>query len=161
MAKQILFSELAQLTATLIARPEVLGELDELDVHERFVADIASVVADYCGGVVNGVNDADAPSPHLVFQNESGSGQVNEHGVTISVSPDENLPSLQRNVWSLFDPQGWCDEPADYDDEAPAMSASDKDEAVGAIAGVLSVLAGHNPLSPALSNADAKEGCGC
>lgn len=157
MAKQILFSELAQLTATLIARPDALGELDELDVHERFVADIASVVADYCGGVVNGVNDADAPSPHLTLQSESGPGQINEHGATVSVSPDENLPSPQRNVWSLFDPQGWCDEPADYDDEIPAMSASEKDEAVGAIAGVLSILAGHNPLRPTPSNVDVEE----
>jgi hypothetical protein len=99
MSKQILPSELAAIVSNLLMHPEQHGELDTPEQHHRFMEAIGNVVADFCGGTINGVNPA------------MGQADGSEDGQPmLSVSPDENLPSLERNIWSDCDPDGWEEE---------------------------------------------------
>lgn len=108
MAKQIIPSELAELVTGLLIKPELLGELETPDRHRMFMEDIGRVVAEYCGGQVNGSNLGDADDT------ATNEGRL----PMLSVSPCDFLPSLNRNVWSLYDPEGWDDgEASDHDIE--------------------------------------------
>lgn len=99
MSKQILPSELAVIVSNLLMHPEQHGEFDTAEQHHRFFEAIGNVVADFCGGIVNGVN------PPIGEPDDSEDGQP-----MLSVAPDERLPSIERNVWSNCDPEGWADE---------------------------------------------------
>lgn len=106
MAKTIKPFELAQIVATLLANPKVLGELDSGSSYGDFVEEIGRVVGDYCGGDVKVIDRETAPKL-AVWQNDS-------------------LPSLHRNVWALFDEAGRLEHPfgqVDPDDEP--MSEAD------------------------------------
>lgn len=107
MSKQVLPSELAAIVGNLLMHPEQHSELDETGKHARFFHAIGQVVADFCGGVINGVN---AP---IGAPDGSEDGQP-----MLSVSPDENLPSIERNIWSDVDPDGWEDEIAEAAEKA-------------------------------------------
>ncbi|WP_154922510.1 hypothetical protein [Klebsiella grimontii] len=55
MTKQILPNELAEIVTGLLIKPELLGELDSREAHQAFMLDIGRVIADHCGGLVNGI----------------------------------------------------------------------------------------------------------
>lgn len=97
MSKQIKPSELAEIVTGLLVRPDILGEIDDSDTHERFIEAIGEVVADFCGGTVNGVNPSDSGTP------------LTDHVFTpyLSVYPNDSLPCLEQCVWSPYDPDGW------------------------------------------------------
>ncbi len=115
MGKQILTNELAEIITGLLVNPDLLGELDSPEKHADFIRDIGQVVADYCGGDINGAIPCDLPgdgvpsmpAPHY-----------------LSVQPNDSLPSLESCIWSFYDPDGWEDEAgSDYDlDSQPAPS---------------------------------------
>jgi hypothetical protein len=100
MSKQVLPHELAELITGLLIDPTLLGELDSPEKHQAFMLDIGRVIADHCGGKANWINPGDTLDNYL--SNEYSSPYL-------SVSPDESLPSLQNNVWALYDPEGWDD----------------------------------------------------
>jgi hypothetical protein len=91
MSKQITTPELAEIVTGLLVAPDLMGELCDQEAYVGFVEAIGQVVADHCGGTINGTNS----------DIEDGLG------VTLSVSPSDSLPSLNDNVWSCYDPQGW------------------------------------------------------
>jgi len=96
MAKQILANELAEIVTGLLIRPELLGELDSSEKHEEFIEAIGKIVADFCGGAINGVGPADAADgPELAST------------PMLSVWPNESMPSMERCVWAPYDPEGW------------------------------------------------------
>ncbi|TJY57148.1 hypothetical protein E4T66_17200 [Sinimarinibacterium sp. CAU 1509] len=98
MSKQILPAHLAAIVSTLLTDPQALGELDSEDTFLRFFEAIGQVVADHCGGTINGVSPALCP------------GSVEADGQPmLSVSPSESLPSMTENVWAPYDPEGWAD----------------------------------------------------
>lgn len=99
MSKQVLPSELATIVSNLLMDPEQHGELDTAEKHHRFIEAIGTVVADFCGGFINGVT---AP---IGERDETEDGQP-----MLSVSPDDRLPSITSNIWSSCDPEGWEDE---------------------------------------------------
>ncbi|KRW83676.1 hypothetical protein [Marinobacter sp. P4B1] len=142
MAKQIYFPELAQIVSTLLVRPDLLGELDDASLHERFAASIAEVVADYCGGLVNGVNGCDVPCSPLDEE-----GRVSEMGSTVSIDPSDSLPSLNRNVWSLYDCQGWEGYEMDVEDGQPYAGVEEQ-EIIQHMQKALRQIACHNPAAP-------------
>lgn len=107
MSKQILPSELAAIVSNLLMHPEQHGELDTADKHHRFIEAIGNVVADFCGGIINGVN------PPIGAADDSEDGQP-----MLSVSPDERLPSIENNIWSACDPDGWDGEIAEAAERA-------------------------------------------
>ncbi len=65
MTKQILPNELAEIVTGLLIKPELLGELDSREAHQSFMLDIGRVIADHCGGRVNGITDGDVAKPYL------------------------------------------------------------------------------------------------
>jgi hypothetical protein len=104
MSKQIKPSELSEIVTGLLIRPDLMGELDSPEQHERFIEAIGQVVVDFCGGEINGVGHADLPEGHPVSY---------IHTPYLSVYPDDSLPSLEECVWAPYDPQGWMDESAE------------------------------------------------
>jgi len=93
MPKQIIPNELAEIVSALLVKPSLLGELDSLESYHNFVQEIGQVVADFCGGQVNGIPTDDP---------------IDEKGVPLLiVSPNDSLPSMSNNVWSYFDLTGW------------------------------------------------------
>jgi len=98
MFKQISHRDLAEIVTALLVKPELLGELDTVEKHQEFMLAIGHVVADHCGGQTNWINPADVDEEYLSDQYSSP---------YLSVSPNENLPSLERNVWAYHDPDGW------------------------------------------------------
>lgn len=106
MSKQILPRELAKIVTALLVEPESVGELDTLDKYQSFIEDIGRVVAEHCGGVINGV------SPPL--SGTDGADDEDGHPM-LSVSPDHRLPSLLQNVWAEYDREGWAAEIAELD----------------------------------------------
>ena len=95
MSKQITPNEIAEIVCGLLIKPELLGELDSPEKHMEFMADIGRVVADHCGGHINGVGDPSVPD---------GSYMADEYAQPLlSVSPTDSLPSLHNNVWSAYD----------------------------------------------------------
>lgn len=101
MAKVIAPNELAEIVTGLLINPALLGELDSVEQHQAFMEGIAQVVADHCGGHVNGVSEPDNEDNYLADEYSSP---------YVSVSPDDSLPSLHRNAWALHDPEGWEDD---------------------------------------------------
>ncbi|WP_342632759.1 hypothetical protein [Marinobacter alkaliphilus] len=139
MAKQIYFPELAQIVSTLLVRPDLLGELDGVSLHERFAVSIAEVVADYCGGLVNGVNSCDVPCSPL-----DAEGRVSEMGSTVSIDPSDSLPSMHRNVWSLYDGQGWEGYEVDVESGRPYAKVEEQ-AIIQLMQTTLRQIACHNP----------------
>lgn len=137
MSKQILTHELAQLVSTLLIDPSILGQLDCQDAHERFVEDIANAVAQRCGGEISGVAMSD---PDLEYPSE----------LMVSVRPDDSLPSLNDNVWSLFDEQGWdgynADEYGIEAGEKPDASKLEKMREKATEAYLTAIVASHGKL---------------
>lgn len=120
MPKQIFPSELAEIVTALLVKPEMYNELDTPEKHQAFFHAIGNVVADHCGGQINLVNDpvcqeADYLSDQYTMP-------------TLSVSPNENLPSLDQNVWAYHDHQGWEDLTGDNNHipSSENMKASDQ-----------------------------------
>jgi len=112
MAKQITPKELAELVCGLLIKPELLGELDTVEKHQEFMFDIGRVIADHCGGQINHVTPSDTEENYLSNQYSSP---------YLSVSPDDSLPSLARNVWALHDAEGWQDELSALGDEIKSL----------------------------------------
>lgn len=106
MSKQIYPRELVEVVAGLLLKPELLGELDTPEKHKSFMLDIGRVVGLHCGGYVYKINNGDTEVNYLSDQYSSPS---------LSVSIDDNLPSLLNNVWSCYDPEGWEEEFLDSD----------------------------------------------
>lgn len=98
MTKQILPAELAEIVTALLVKPELLGELDTRVAHQEFMKAIGCVVADFCGGIVNGVTDGDISSPYLsdVYSTPC-----------LHIEADDRLPSLEQNVWANYHIEGW------------------------------------------------------
>ena len=55
MAKLISTRELATIITALLVKPELLGELDSPEKHRALMEDLGRVVAEHCGGNVNGI----------------------------------------------------------------------------------------------------------
>ena len=63
--------------------------------------DIGRVIADHCGGRVNGITDGDVAKPYL---------SDIECTPTLHIEPDDRLPSTERNVWSNYHVEARADE---------------------------------------------------
>lgn len=104
MRKQITAIDLAELVVGLLVKPELLGELDSQERYQNFMLDIGRVVADHCGGEANWIN-AGRNSRHKDDYDPE----------LLSVSPNDSIPSLCKNIWSYHDPSGWDDDYLDCD----------------------------------------------
>lgn len=87
MSKQINPEQLAEIVSKLLTDPEGAGELDTATTYACFMTEIASVVCNFCGGVVKAEAD---PS--------MGEYLVGIHG-------DESLPE-GGGIWAGYDPDG-------------------------------------------------------
>lgn len=101
MSKLILPNELAEIVTGLLIKPNLLGELDSIERHQNFMMDIARVIADHCGGDVNGTNPSEAVEGYMT---DAYSAPY------VSIGPNDSLPSLNSNVWAAYDPDGWEEE---------------------------------------------------
>ena len=101
MSKQITPSEIAEIVAGLLIKPELLNELETPEKHQAFFEDIAFVVSQHCGGRIGGISPPDTDENYLSDQFSTP---------YVSVHPDCDLPSIHNNVWSLYDPDGDEDE---------------------------------------------------
>ncbi|BDO05661.1 hypothetical protein [Klebsiella quasipneumoniae] len=101
MTKQILPNEPKQILPNDLIKPELLGELDSREAHQSFMLDIGRVIADHCGGRVNGITDGDVAKPYL---------SDIECTPTLHIELDDRLPSTERNVWSNYHVEAWADE---------------------------------------------------
>lgn len=107
MPRQIFPQELVEILSGLLLKPEIFGELDSPEKHQAFMLDIGRVVADHCGGEINGVAE---PAGKEFNLSEEWSQPY------LSVSPNDSLPSLLNNVWAYYDgPSGWEDDFLDCD----------------------------------------------
>jgi len=97
MSRQILPNELAEVVTALLVQPKILGQFDSPDRHMEFMEAIGEVVANFCGGQINGVHPADG----------SFDGNPFLDAPMLSVWPDSRLPDLQHCVWGPYDPDGW------------------------------------------------------
>lgn len=88
MSKQLTAAEMAELVTILLTNPEKMGALDTQSQFSSFMTAIAEVVADHCGGEV-------------LYPAEMG-GDV----WYVGIHANDSLPSLERNVWSAYDPDG-------------------------------------------------------
>ena len=112
---QVSAKELAAIVSTLLVDPGAVGELDERATYLRFLEDIATVVADYCGGEIAGRADDDFGQP------------------LVTVTPNDSLPNRLNNIWlSALPAQGLHDHvafrivgPDDPDEGAMAWSNSE------------------------------------
>lgn len=93
MTKQILPNELAEIVTGLLIKPELLGELDSREAHQAFMLDIGRVIADHCGGRVNGITDGDVAKPYL---------SDIECTPTLHIEPDDRLPSTERTYGQII-----------------------------------------------------------
>jgi hypothetical protein len=84
MNNQLKNTELAEIVAGLIVNPVLLGQLDSVAEHDKFVRSISEVVADFCGGDIVDVDNG-----------------------TITVSKNDSLPSATDNVWSNHGSGNW------------------------------------------------------
>ena len=125
MTKQILPAELAEIVTALLVKPELLGELDTRVAHQEFMKAIGCVVADFCGGVVNGVTDGDISRPYL--------SDVDCTPI-LHIEADDRLPSPEHNVWANYHIEGWLE---GDDIEAVSVPVSVKSQRAG-IQGILS-----------------------
>ena len=114
MSKQITPIELAEIVAGLLIDPTLYGELDSMQKYESFMRDIGEVVEAHCGGTVNRVNSAISTGAFLSNADCSP---------MLSVSPDESLPSLTDNVWTLYDPDGWEEDDQSLNENHPIPEA--------------------------------------
>lgn len=97
MSRQILPNELAEIVTGLLVKPELLGQFPDEDRHIEFINEIGTLVAEFCGGQVNGVHAPDG----------SFAGQPFCDAPLMSVWPDDRLPDLDHCVWGPYDPEGW------------------------------------------------------
>lgn len=125
MTKQILPAELAEIVTALLVKPELMGELDTRVAHQQFMKAIGCVVADFCGGVVNGVTDGDISRPYLSDLDCTP---------CLHIEADDRLPSPEHNVWSNYHIEGWQE---GDDIEAVSVPVSVKSQRAG-IQGILS-----------------------
>lgn len=114
MSKLIEPKELAELISGLLVNPTLLGALDTQEQYDAFVLDIGQVVGRHCGG----------EATHMSKAKHSDEGPS-----LLSVLPNDELPSLNSNAWSIFDPSGWDDlEQEERVAEIPAGSVMAKTE---------------------------------
>lgn len=100
MAKIITAPELAEIVSGLLKGGEK-PQIDEASVFSAFMTDIASVVAQYCGGEVSGQASLD------VLENEA---QWN-----IAIRANDSLPP-DGGVWAPYDIDGClCDDSIDQE----------------------------------------------
>ncbi|WP_413460542.1 hypothetical protein [Herbaspirillum huttiense] len=99
MSKQISAAELAEIVHILLtgkkpgqgdgeATAVEHGQLDEASQYQRFMTDVAEVVANHCGGEVR--------NPAEEFE---GVWYVGIHG-------NESLPDTAGGIWAAYDPEG-------------------------------------------------------
>lgn len=94
MTKQILPNELAEIVTGLLIKPELLGELDSREAHQAFMLDIGRVIADHCGGRVNGITDGDVAKPYLSdIECTVTNGAIVIHTQRLKSDPGGNLLS--------------------------------------------------------------------
>ncbi|HHT5706068.1 hypothetical protein ABLV51_19725 [Klebsiella sp. GB_Kp051] len=125
MTKQIFPAELAEIVTALLVKPELLGELDTRVAHQEFMKAIGCVVADFCGGAVNGVTDGDISRPYLSDVDCTP---------CLHIEADDRLPSPDHNVWANYHIEGWQE---GDDIEAVSVPVSVKSQRAG-IQGILS-----------------------
>lgn len=94
MSKQITPSEIAEIVAGLLIKPELLNELETPEKHQAFFEDVAFVVSQHCGGRIGGISPPDTDENYMVDEFSTP---------FVSVHPDSDLPSLHNNVWSSYD----------------------------------------------------------
>lgn len=112
MAKQLAPTDLAEVVCGLLTNPGIFGELDSTEKHQHFMHDIGRVIAEHCGGQINHISPPDTDENYLSDQYSSP---------YLSVSPDDSLPSLARNVWAFHDIEGWEPELAGLNAEEAAL----------------------------------------
>lgn len=102
MFKYITPDEIAEIVCGLLIKPGLLGELDSPEKHMAFMTDIGRVIADHCGGHINCVHHPDSLTRYHMEDEDSQP--------SLSVAPNDCLPSLHNNVWSLYDTEAnWGD----------------------------------------------------
>jgi hypothetical protein len=95
MTKALTAKELAEIVGCLLIKPSILGELEDRDRHSEFMQEIGNVVTAFCGGDICGLDDGD------------DSDEDEYRDPLLIVQPNDSLPSLNQNVWSLFDTESW------------------------------------------------------
>lgn len=93
--KQILPAELAEIVAEVLTKQSGLVTKSK-EEHQAFMLEIGEVVANHCGGLINGINPGWEGSEYLADEESSPS---------LSVSPDNRIP--KDYIWEKFDPDGW------------------------------------------------------
>lgn len=96
MSKLISNHELAEIVTGLLVNPALLGELDAVEQYKLFFRDIAHVVTSYCGGQASYVTFDCSDDPDDMVK-------LNDENPMIGVLPNDNLPDVNRNVWSAYD----------------------------------------------------------
>lgn len=88
MSKQLTAAEMADLVTKLLTNPEKMGALDTQSQFSSFMTAIAEVVTDHCGGEVR------------------HPAEMSEDVWYVGIHANEDLPSLEQNVWAAYDPDG-------------------------------------------------------
>lgn len=86
--KQVTDKELAEIVTRLLTDTKATGELDDFDTFQQFMADIAQVVCDYCGGAT--------------FQ----PANFAEGFWSVSIRKNECLPDPFGGIWRECDKSG-------------------------------------------------------
>lgn len=105
MSKQILPHELAEIVTGLLLNSEKMGCLDEYYQYSSFFEDIAQVVVNHCGGILNGVSGPGYVGPDSPFLSCEESSPM----ASISYCPD-SIGDPNTCVWAPYDTEGWEDE---------------------------------------------------
>lgn len=121
MAKKILPNELAEIVTALLIDPDIIGEMPDQDRHAMFMKNIGQVVANYCGGFVEGVGEGDAELPG-----------------TLSLARTEECDTgSHTGAWALHDIDGWDMDDSEFIGESKAQEIQSMNQTRGAIVGLL------------------------
>ncbi len=90
--KYISARDLATIVSTLLLHPERVGELQDREQFATFVGTIAEVVTQACGGVMQ----------EVIPPQDVGDGEAPDVWRAV-IRPDDCLPSLDQNIWTMFD----------------------------------------------------------
>lgn len=91
MKKVITSNQLAEIVTVLLANPSAAGQDLSPENHEQFMIDIASVVADYCGG------DLDLHSAAQLTQRAESA-----HGSLLVIEENDSLPA-DGGIWMPYE----------------------------------------------------------
>lgn len=108
MSKIITTKELATIVNDLLLQPEVVGELEESTVYQEFLEDIATVVADHCGGDVVYVSSPDFDEEEVKDAGLDTRTYGDCYAWCVHIQGNDSLPDPEKNIWTYhgFDPDG-------------------------------------------------------